>query len=379
MREVEPILSLVGDIYDAALEPARWGDVLGKARDFVGGCAAVLYSKDASRKNANIYHDDGGIDPHYKQLYLDQYVPLDPTSTAEFFVEIEQPAATSDLISYDEFLQTRHYQEWARPQRLVDHLRAAIDKSATSIAFFGVFLDDRQGLVDDDSRRRMRQIVPHIRRAMLVGGMLERKAAEAAVLADTLDDVSAGIFLVDQSGRIVHANTNGRAMLEERCVLRTASGGRLAAQEANATLALNGVLAVAANGDGAVGRKGIAMPLAARDGDHYVAHALPLLAGERRRAGASYAAVAALFVHKARMEAPAAPEVIAKTYKLTPMELRVLLAIVEVGGVSEVAESLGIGEATVKTHLHRLFGKTDTSRQADLVKLVAGFSTRLVA
>jgi DNA-binding CsgD family transcriptional regulator len=32
----------------------------------------------------------------------------------------------------------------------------------------------------------------------------------------------------------------------------------------------------------------------------------------------------------------------------------------------------------VKTHLGRLFEKTGTSRQADLVKLVAGFSNPLV-
>jgi DNA-binding CsgD family transcriptional regulator len=61
-----------------------------------------------------------------------------------------------------------------------------------------------------------------------------------------------------------------------------------------------------------------------------------------------------------------------------PTELRVLLAIVEVGGVPEVAEALGIGEATVKTHLHRLFAKTETTRQAELVKLVAAFSNPLV-
>jgi hypothetical protein len=31
-----------------------------------------------------------------------------------------------------------------------------------------------------------------------------------------------------------------------------------------------------------------------------------------------------------------------------------VFAIIEVGGVSEVAEVLGIGEGTVKTHLHHL-------------------------
>jgi predicted ArsR family transcriptional regulator len=43
-----------------------------------------------------------------------------------------------------------------------------------------------------------------------------------------------------------------------------------------------------------------------------------------------------------------------------------------------VADALGIGKATVRTHLQRLFGKTDTKRQSDLVKLVAGFASPFV-
>jgi len=39
--------------------------------------------------------------------------------------------------------------------------------------------------------------------------------------------------------------------------------------------------------------------------------------------------------------------------------------------------SLGVAETTVKKHLGRLFEKTRVSRQADLVKIVAGFSTPL--
>jgi DNA-binding CsgD family transcriptional regulator len=77
------------------------------------------------------------------------------------------------------------------------------------------------------------------------------------------------------------------------------------------------------------------------------------------------------------VDIPSPPEAIARAYKLTPTELRVLLAIVEIGGVPEVAEALGIGDSTVKTHLGRLFEKTGAKRQADLVKLVAGFSNPL--
>ena len=375
MQELDRISALLRDIYDGALDAARWTDILGEARDFLGGSAAVLYSKDATRKSANIYYDDGGIDPRCKQLYLEQYVKLDPTSTAEFFVEIGQPTATADLIPYDEFVQTRYYREWARPQGLMDHLRVAIEKSSTTITFFGVFRHHREGVVDEEMRERMRLIAPHVRRAVLIGSTIERKRAEAAAFADTLDGISAGLFLVDACGRMVHANAGGRAMLDERCVLR-AGGGKVAANEADREL--NRVVATAGGGDAAVGVRGVAVPLAARDGARYVAHVLPLTSGERRRAGAGYAAVAALFVHKATLEAPSPPETIARLYELTPTELRVLLAVVQVGGVPEVAEALGISVGTVKTHLHRLFAKTDTSRQAELVKLVAGFSNPLV-
>ena len=96
------------------------------------------------------------------------------------------------------------------------------------------------------------------------------------------------------------------------------------------------------------------------------------------RAGKSYAAVAALFVHKAALDTPSPPEAIAKAHKLTPMELRVLLAVVEVGGVPEVAEALGIAETTVRTHLQRTYHKTGANRQADLVKLVAAYSNPLL-
>jgi DNA-binding CsgD family transcriptional regulator len=50
---------------------------------------------------------------------------------------------------------------------------------------------------------------------------------------------------------------------------------------------------------------------------------------------------------------------------------------VEVGGVPEVAAALGIAVTTVKSHLGRLFDKTGVTRQAELVKLVAGYSTPL--
>jgi DNA-binding CsgD family transcriptional regulator len=377
VRETEQLSTLIGHIYDAALDASLWTDVLKKTRQFVGGRAASLISKDASSKSGNVYYDDGGIDPHYVNLYFNKYAKLDPCTVGHFFAQIEEPVATADLLSYDEFLETRIYKEWARPQGLVDCVMSVLDKSATSVALFCVFRHQRDGVIDDEARRRMRLIVPHIRRAALIGKVVDLKTTEAATLAAALDGLSAGMFLVDETGRIVHANTAGLLILRSGSYLR-AAGGRLVASAPETDRLLCDTFSAAGNGDAAVGTKGIALPLTAQDGERHIAHVLPLSSGARRRATASHTAVAAVFVHKAALDTPSAPEAIAKAYKLTPTELRVLLAIVEVGGVPEVAEALGIADTTVKTHLGHLYEKTGAGRQADLVKLVAGFSSPLL-
>jgi DNA-binding CsgD family transcriptional regulator len=183
--------------------------------------------------------------------------------------------------------------------------------------------------------------------------------------------------LVDAAGRIIHANTACHVMLDARDFLSTI-GGRIVASDAKLDQTLRGLFAAAGSGDAAVGTQGIALPLRAQDGSHYVAHVLPLTSGARRLAGIAYSATVALFIRKVTSEAPSAPEIIARAYNLTPTELRVLLAIIEVGGVPEVAVALGIAESTVRTHLGNLFVKTGAGRQADLVKIAAGFVTPLI-
>jgi DNA-binding CsgD family transcriptional regulator len=377
MHESELLSALIGDIYDAALNPALWVGVLAETRAYIGGCAIALSWKDVVAKRGGSYFDEGTLVPPYRQLYFDKYVKLDPCTTGQFFAEIGEPVATADLIPYEEFVQTRFYKEWAQPQGLVDAALAVLDKSVTNFSFLALFRHQRDGLFDNEARRRMRLVVPHFRRAVLIGKLIDLKRAEAASLADTLDGISAGMFLVDETGRVVHANVAGHVMLNAANVLHP-EGGRLIVNDRRADQVLADTLATAGNGDAAVGIKCVAMPLVARDGECYVAHVLPLTSGARRQAGTSYAAVAALFVHKAGLDTPSPPEALAKAYKLTPMELRVLLAIVEVGGVPEVAEALGVAETTVRTHLNQTYRKTGVNRQADLVKLVAAYSNPLL-
>ncbi len=119
------------------------------------------------------------------------------------------------------------------------------------------------------------------------------------------------------------------------------------------------------------------MPLAAGNGDRYVAYVLPLASGARRQAGVAYSAVAAVFVRKAELELRHPLETIANVFKLTSAEMRVLMMVVQLGGAREVALVLGISEPTVRTHLRAYFRQDQHQPEADLVKLVAGYMSPL--
>jgi DNA-binding CsgD family transcriptional regulator len=377
MLETEQFSLLIGDIYDAALNPAQWPLVLKKAAVFVHGISAFIFAKDVIAGNGELVYGDGGIEDRYVQSYYDKYVKLDPSTTALFFSEIGQLNATADLVPYDEFLESRFYKEWAKPQRLVDVLSVTLDKSTRGVAMFGVFRHEQHGLVDDAMRQRMQLIAPHVRRAVLIGRTVDLKTAEADTLADTLDGLAAGIFLVNAEGHIIRANAVGHDILQSGDYLH-ALGGQLATRDPETDKVLHDAFAGADGGDAALGIKAIAVPLTGRSDRRYVAHVLPLTSGTRRRVGRSYAAAALLVVHEASLNNPSPPEVIAKAYRLTPSELRVLIAVVEIGGIPEVAKALGVSSTTVKSHLGQVYEKTGIHRQADLVKLFAGFSNPLV-
>ena len=306
---------------------------------------------------------------------LEKYGKINPIFPGVVFFDLELPVAVPDVISCEEFVRTRFFQEWLAPQSLMDGLFSNLEKGATSCALFTAMRHAAQGPVDDRMRRRFELITPHVRRAMLIGKVIDLHRVEAAALADSLDELASGLFIVDSNGRIIHANLE-RASPDRR--------GQFAARsERSAYAALDlqsrnllDVFSAAKAGDAAVGKKGIALPLTARTGERYVAHVLPLTSGARRKAGVSYAATAAMFIRKAALDMPSPPEALASQFKLTPAEVRVLFAIVEIGGVPEVAPVLGIADQTVKSHLHHIYEKTETKRQADLVKLVASYSAR---
>jgi DNA-binding CsgD family transcriptional regulator/PAS domain-containing protein len=375
MSELKRVPSLIGDIYEVILDRSAWSGVLGNVTQFVGAQAAALIWRSASESIDGI-HTFGINSPGLKR-YKEFYAKLDPTTKPLSLRDVGDVASTTELVSYSEYVESGFYREWVKPQGFVDAWQVNLDRSATTFVHLIVWRKLKTGVECDAIRDRMRFIVPHLRRAVLISNLVDHGKAEAALFGDTLDGIAAGLFLVDANGRILHANASGQALLARGVVLR-AYGGKLVSQDASAEQELYSVFDAVGGGQVTPGAHTLAVPLTTRQGEHYVAHVLPLTSGMRRRAGAGYAAAAAVFLQKASLDVPSPQEAIARLYRLTPMGLRVLFAIVQVGGVPEVAAMMGSSNSTIRTHLRRLFSKTGTDRQAELVKLVAGYTNPLL-
>lgn len=375
MADVAEFSSLVGGIYDAALDPGLWPDVVARMTRFIGGFSACLSIRDRAAGIAHVTPHGDAPDMHYGRLYMEEYYRYDPRDWSLF--DVGAVKGTDAFIGREDLAKSRFYREWLAPQEVGDNPICVLDRSPTGSAAFGVFLPRCESHVHEQAFERMRLLTPHLRRAALVTRSLEVRRAEGDSLAEALDGLAAGVILVDGQRRVVHANASGKAMLARKGPLQ-AGNGRLSARAAAAQRALQRSVAGAADAGCAAVRPGATLVLdAGEDSAPCLAHILPLA----RRPGAgtrpAHGAVAALFVHDAAPAAPTAAALIAAHYRLTPGEVRVLMAIVEIGGVRETAETLGIAETTVKTHLQRLFAKTGSRRQADLVRLVAGFASPL--
>ena len=203
-------------------------------------------------------------------------------------------------------------------------------------------------------------------------------AEKAAAVTAALDGFAAAIFLVDPGARIIYSNTQARTLLATANVVRE-SMGRLSALDPAADRHFRSLLTGMLTGAHGAPNGGVALPLATAGSKHvwsecaWIAHVLPLIA-DRLRKSRHLAALASVIVREAKVNLIPALATVATTYGLTPAESRMLAAIVNAGGVRQAAQTLGVCETTAKTHLKRIFEKTGTNRQTELVKLVAGFT-----
>lgn len=201
--------------------------------------------------------------------------------------------------------------------------------------------------------------------------IVDRNAAEhpeasvpaVSAFVEILNNLGGGLLLVDSSGRVCFVNDRAKAMIEAR-QLRVLDG-RLCAPSCGETVSLYRLVVDAAriNGGGPANRE-----LCHRLGDLFVRF-VPLSEEASASAGTPGRLVAIFVVDPTLFDDPD-PWHIKALFGLTDTEAQFACAIATGEGLKTSAKKFGISESTARTHLHRIFEKTGTKRQAQLVRLV---------
>ncbi len=368
----ESLSSIIGDIYDCALSPDGWPDVLTRITRTMDAAYTTIALAGTSDNQGRFAAQSPWESARMRELEEYDFDQI-PGLKAAVTGDVDTPISTLSLMSEGELQQTPFFRDWAGPQGLREGCITKFVHTPDRIGLLGVTTRVSRAAFDSDDEKFLALLSPHLRRAALIGDLLDNARLATLRFRDTLQNLAVPIVLTDACGEILYANMRAEKMF--------ADGGPIQRQDRriqpeNPAIG-DALLQAITSGfsDLSVGSKGIGLPISARGKPPAVAYVLPLNQGVTR--SALRPACAAIFISTTTSASPMPEAVLATLFELTPAEARVLRII---GGGSTSAsgsETLGISENTLKTHLNRIYAKTGMSRQADLVKLISEISTPL--
>ena len=205
---------------------------------------------------------------------------------------------------------------------------------------------------------------PHLARASLMAAQLKQQQARVSV--DALAALGIPAAVLATSGAVIAANRLFDAMDD---VLVAAAFGRLALRDRNADRLLQAALPRPGQLGSNPAIRSIPLPAAAGDRS-YVIHVMPL---ERAATDILDRGAALVVVSGYALDGNVpADAVLRGLFDLSPAEAGIAAGLAAGLTVAQIAAARGIGLTTARTHLAQIFRKTGTAQQGQLVALLKG-------
>ena len=366
----ERLSDIIGSVYDCVLQPQEWSRTLPLISAFGESAASSMVVQGrVSNSGARVFED--GDRQSFLRLYFEKLAASRmPAMKQVAFDHLGEVATMTMLAGEREPLNSDFYLKWVRPLGFRDVIGVLVLKSGKRVAWFSVARSDVQSRFTEADLRQMELLSPHICRALLISDALDLQSIVATRLAETVDHLSTGILLTEESGRIAYMNGSAEAILKDGNALKS-KDGRLVAVRPHARDALSRALEESSAGKAPSTSGQHAIPLPDEEGSGLIANVLPLQWRDGRNPLATLPGAAAVIIQDPAEGAAPPMEAIGLLYGLTAAERNVLEHVAASHTPQETADRLGVSINTVKTHLQKIFAKTNTTRQADLVRLVA--------
>ena len=363
------LLQLVESIYAGILDPVAWeAAVAGLCRAFDGEAALLVVTDNAARRVRSTTFVD--IDRGYRGSYFDLCgLPDMDGFYAAFATYAHRGALTGAEVAQAaaDFHRSRFHDEWLRAQNVMDYITAPLAPTPAMSGGLNIGRPRRGNSYGEREVAGLCALRPHLLRACQARLRLDEAAETASGALAALDRVEQGVVLVDARAAVVHANRAADALLSESDGLG-APRAALACDHPDDTAALRQLVGQAS----ARSTEESGRPLAVRrrSGRRPLSVLVaPLRDGQPASVGPGATALVLVKDPEATIPAIAAGA-LRVAYALTPAEARTAAALLDHSHLADVAESLGVSLATVRTLLQRTFDKTGTHTQAELVRLM---------
>ena len=361
----------IGLVYDASIGEATWTDALSSlGAPFSSGVYTVVWDGLAQRPLFEAVSHDM-VEPQLE--YHAHYGALDPRRSHTFGIPVGATMACHELFDADYVRASEFYNDYLQRWGWRFAMGCRVDAEDGKSVVIGLQRPAMHGPFGEAERVLLAAARPHLARAFRVRSALQDARDQAARRQAMLDRVQAPALMVAVGGRVLEHNQAAERMLrvDDGLLLRQ---GRLAGRTPAATAHLLQLVRNAADAAARGGGGGGTCRLPRLDGGFHAALVTPIGV----ETGGSCGLPSALVVIAAPGRRQLPPEQCLRAlYDFTLAEARTAQALLAGQGPREIASQLGVGLGTVRTHLHRIFDKTGTASQAELVSLLLGCASLL--
>jgi DNA-binding CsgD family transcriptional regulator len=355
---------IVESIYQAALEPIQWKQVVDGLTAAFGAVGASIYTPFAARLGFEpVWSTDA--DPEFIQAYVHEYSKRDIIADAlwrriplpDFVYRWEDILDRNDLESWD------GYRDLLVPRGVYTGIGVVAQGSDHRVGQAMIYLPDWPDERIDSAKKTLNRFARHMRRAMSIHWHLSttRQAANTAHL--TLDMFKAGVMWLSDIGEVLYRNVEMDRLLDLKDGI-VINSGKLVLADLEDQRKLRVAIIKAGTDESTIFT--ITRP---STGGSYYAKIMPLPMSASALRLPSAAAIA--FISQPGKSSAAAAVEIARLHGLTPAETRVFEGVAKGNNPEAISTQLGTSLFTVRTQLKSVMAKCGAVRQADLVRLVA--------
>ncbi|PZR81047.1 MAG: helix-turn-helix transcriptional regulator [Stutzerimonas stutzeri] len=367
LYESSRISGLIAHLYDAAIDDALWSGTANRIAETLGSTSTVLkLHGDGAR--VNLLECTGNLMvSEREQAWADDWHRKDLWVERSVAYGMQRIITDEDLVTRDEQERSGFYQEWLRHLDIHHMLGAVFPAADGAIGVLGIHRPQGAGAYTDHERRQAALVLPHLQRALRLGQRFAAVSQAYAAALQALDRLDTGVLMVDGTGRVIQASSMAERLLHDNAELAVIRGRLALSPPALHDKLLSLVQGAMDTARGRIAKPGAALSIPRP-------HRMPLaleVAPLRPTASAFGEQRSAVLVFIRDPEAPIAVARLRELFGLTRTEGAVAAVLGRGASLEDIAVNMGIGLATVRSHLKRILAKTGTHRQAEAVALLA--------